>query len=278
MRLEYFAPSPEYLLLLTMHAAIEDVGEPTVEVLPAMLPNLHIRLAGACTYVFADGRRVSAPAVSLIGPTNGAYRMELSPDLRMAAVGFLPTGWLSLVRCSGGELADALIDGEDLWGRRACESVCDQLQAEALDGGHVGIVERLLSRPCRAPRHLDYVAAADRWLERSKRLSVDVLSAELDVGRRHLQRIMLECYGAPPKAVAVKYRALRAAASMAVSGRAAVADALTPFADQAHFNRDFRRFIGVTPGVFIRERTRVVAATMVGRSIAGATRPLVLWS
>ncbi len=278
MRLDYFPPSAEYGSLLTMHAAIEGVGQPTVELLPAMLPNLHIRLAGISAYVFEDGRRVPAPPVSLIGPTNSAYRMELSADLRMVAVGFLPVGWLSLVRCSASDVADDVVDGADLWGERACEIVRDRLQGMPLCGRHIGIVESLLTQSGKAHRHGVYVTATDHWLERPGELSVDMLSRELGVGRRHLQRIMLEGYGAPPKGVAMKYRALRAASWMAANGEKAFPNAVACYADQPHMNRDFRRFIGMTPGTFMRSQSGIAAATMVGRRRAGAARPLVLWS
>ena len=278
MRLEYFLPSPQYRSLLTMHAVVEDVGQPTIEVLPAMLPNLHIRLAGSSTYVFANGQRVPAPAVSLIGPTNAAYRVELSAGLRMVAIGFLPLGWMRLVRCSAADVADGLIDGADVWGAFACGLAREQLAACRLDGGHARLVEDLLSSHALDQQRLALVAKTDQWLEHSPDLSVDALSRSLGVGRRHLQRVVLEAYGAPPKALAMKYRALRAAAWMATQRPAVVTEALSGYADQPHLNRDFRRFIGMPPGAFLRDQAGVTASTLIGRHKAGARRPLALWS
>lgn len=276
--LRYFLPSPQYQPWLTIHTVLDGLQAPTLAQVPAMLPNLHIRLKGTSSYVFADGQRIEAAPVVLIGPTNAAYRVELSADATVLAAGLLPLGWLSLIRFPATELADRLIDGTDFWGEGPCALALEKLTARRIDGGHTSIVENLLSSVGRAPRNSDLVAVVDHWLEASPELSIDDLSRSLGIGRRHLQRMMLEVYGAPPKALAMKYRALRAAASMATNRQAILMDALPGYADQAHLTRDFRRFIGVPPGTFIRERASVTAGTFAGRHLAGAIRPLALWS
>jgi len=278
MFLDYFPPSPAYRRLLTMHALVRAAGQPIAALVPAMLPNLHIRLRGHSTYVFADGRRVAAPAVSLIGPTNGAYRFELSPDALIVGTGLLPLGWLTLVRCPAAALADDVVDGAAVWGPRACERACARLQETPRDGGHIRITEALLACPERRVRHLDHLRAADRWLEGARTLAVEDLRAEMGVGRRQLQRIMLDIYGVTPKGLAMKYRALRAAARLAGGGAVPIRDVLAHYADQPHLTRNFRRFLGVTPGAFLQDSAAAAAATMIGRRRAGAMRPLVLWS
>ena len=278
MHLEYFLPSPAYRAWITVHTVLDGLTQATTALLPAMLPNLHIRLSGRSSYVFADGRRVAAPAITLLGPTNTAYEVELEAGTLVAAAGLLPAGWLSLIRSPAREFADGLIDGADLWGPHPCALALEQLLACRLDGRHTRIVEELLRLPARPHEHSRFVLAADHWLEHSPDLSVDALSETLGVGRRHLQRIMLETYGAPPKALAMKYRALRVAAYLAAHEQPVLADALTGYADQPHLTRDFRRFVGVTPGAFLRDCAGITAGTFAGRHRAGASRPLVLWS
>ena len=263
-----------------MHAVIRDVRQPAVEVLPAMLGNLHIILSGTVQYHFADAPPVLAPPLSLIAPTSQAYRMALSVGTRLLAIGFLPLGWVRLVRAPALGLADRVIDGADIWGARACDTLLARLDASALDGSHIDLVEDFLRCPAWVRHDCDHACLplVDRWLERSGALSVDALGQALDVSRRHLQRLTQDCYGLPPKALAMKYRALRAAAELTVHGEAGMAQALRPYADQAHMHRDFRRFVGWTPGSFLHEHQNIAAATIAGRRAAGAVRPLVLWS
>jgi AraC-like DNA-binding protein len=278
MLLDYFPPSPAYRKLLTMHVLVQAAGRPIDARVPAMLPNLHIRLRGQTSYVFANGRRVAAPAVSLVGATNSAYRFELSPDAVIVGAGFLPLGWLALVRCPAAALSDDVTDGAAVWGPRPCERTRERLQDARRDGGHIRIMEDLLACADRKVPHLAHLRAADRWLERAPTLTVEDLRAEMDVGRRQLQRIVRDIYGAAPKVLAMKYRALRAAARLAAGDGVSIPDVLTLYADQPHLTRNFHRFIGVTPGGFLRDGAAAAAATMIGRRRAGAVRPLVLWS
>lgn len=278
MRLCYFAPSPRQRNLLTMHAVVEDLSAPAAELVPAMLANLHIRIAGTSSYVFADGRRIPAPPVSIVGPTNAAYRLEMSDDIRMAAVGFLPQGWHRLIHCPATAMADDVVDGEVVWGRQACEELRERLALTPWDGDHIGVVEDMLAGADRSAAPSAFVQAVDHWLERQRSFSVEHLCAELEIGRRQLQRLMRDHYGAPPKLIAMKYRALDAAARLVTGEAVPVRNLLSHYADQPHLIRDFQRFIGMTPGAFMRSKVPTAAATMIGRRKAGATRPLVLWS
>jgi AraC-like DNA-binding protein len=93
-----------------------------------------------------------------------------------------------------------------------------------------------------------------------------------------MRRLTLDCYGASPKTLAMKYRALRTATVLCQGNSADTDAAMRAYADQAHMIRDFRRFVGWTPAAFLRDQHNIAAATLTGRRKAGATRPLVLWS
>lgn len=280
MRLDYRIPNTALRSLLSVHALVTEVEEQQIEILPAMLPNLHIRLAGSSCYSFDDGANIEAPQVCLIGPTTSAYRVTLRPGLVMMATGFLPMGWMSLARAPACALSDTLIDGADLWGDRVVETICDQLVHARSQGCCWALLERFLMgrmRVCNDTR-LTPASGIDHWLETSPDLRIEDLAAMLDVGCRHLRRLTLDSHGASPKTLAMKYRCLRAAAVLSLKGAQGVDDVLPPFADQAHLIRDFRRFIGWTPGAFIDGGMNTAASTLRGRRAAGAARPLTLLS
>ena len=215
MILDYTVPSPAYRALLTVHLLAHTAGRQVDLLVPAMLANLHIRLRGHSTYVLPGGHRVPAPPVSLLGATNGAYRIELSADAVVAGTGFLPLGWLTLIRCPAARLSDRVIDGADVWGAHRCELARERLCEAPFGGGHGAVIEELLSCPERALPHLDHLQAIDRWLETGQGLSVEALREDLGISRRQLQRVTLDLYGAAPKVLAMKYRALSAAARLA---------------------------------------------------------------
>lgn len=281
MRLRYEKPSPSYQDWLTAHAIADSVTAPIVENFPAMLPNLHIRLSGSSSYLFENGRVVEAPQVALIGTTMTSYRILLSPGLHIVATGFLPEGCMRLIGVPAQELANLVVDGTAIWGHRAVDRLLDQLYAVRDDSAVAVQVERFLGaaarNPCRTAA-ASASAAVDHWLEHSPNLELSELRGMLDVGDRHMRRIVMESHGAAPKALAMKYRALRAAAAIAVHGSPALERAVAPYADQAHFIRDFRRFTGWTPGAFLTENRNTAAYTLAGRRQAGIVRPLALWS
>ncbi|WP_028917009.1 helix-turn-helix transcriptional regulator [Pseudoxanthomonas sp. J35] len=278
MRLDYQLPSAPLRSLVTVHAFVAEVQAPATEVLLAMLPNLHVRLAGHSRYGFGDAPARPAPRVALVGPTSEAYRIELEPGLEMLCLGLLPAGWNALLGAPAQDFADQLFDGAGLWGEQAVERLCDMLAADRDQATRIRTLERFLMLRMRPGAAAHPLAATDHWLEFSPDLSLDTLAASLDVGSRHLRRLTLEHYGASSKTLAMKYRALRVAASMASRGATAMEQALGLFADQAHLTRDFRRFVGWMPVAFMRQRQNVAAYTLAGRRQAGASRPLSLLS
>lgn len=280
MRLDYYIPSPGFRNLLTAHAVADDVRAPVLETLPAMLPNLHIRLAGTTAYAFEGGPMISAPRVTLIGPTSAAYSMVLEPGLDIVTTGLLPQGWLALVGASAAEFGDGIIDGAAIWGDRAVDRLCDRLVSACGDEARIAVLEAFLEQAMMPPTdtRLTQSMIVDHWLEYSRDLSLDALCDELGVCSRQVRRLTLDLYGASPKTLAMKYRSLRAASIMAVHGQEGLEHALHAFADQSHLIRDFRRFIGWTPIAFVRDRQNIAYATLSGRRQAGAVRPLSLLS
>lgn len=285
MRLDYYPPTPPMRSLLTMHAVVHGVDRARVEVLPAMLPNVHIRLAGDCSYQFGDAPPVAAPPVALIGPTRSAYRMAFGPGFRLLTIGLLPQGWLSLGRVPGQECADQLFAADDLWGATAVDRLLAQLHDAPLDGGHARTVEAFLCGALAEPaaQRMRQLQAVDQWLEASASLSLDELAGRLNVGGRHLRRLTEESHGMSPKALAMKYRALRLAAALSRQPEPpapghGLEQALLLYTDQSHAIRDFQRFVGWTPAAFGNAPGGTARATLAGRLRAGACRPLALLS
>jgi AraC-like DNA-binding protein len=278
LALEYALPAESLRSSLSVYAYAY-FPEHRIETLPAMLPNIHIRIAGASRYRFGEGSWIAAPAVTIIGPTTGSYQAELQPGTELLATGVLPQGWMSLIRAPGIDMSNGLIDGELLWGRRAVENLCDALSCAPDSQARTHVLNTFFAASVRGSARSPATARTiDHWLEYSPTLSLDALCAELDITARHLRRLTLDLYGMSPKTLAMKYRCLRGAAALAVHGEAGLDTALRGFADQAHLSRDFRRFIGWAPVSFARENRSIAAATFAGRLRAGATRPLVLLS
>jgi AraC-like DNA-binding protein len=128
--------------------------------------------------------------------------------------------------------------------------------AEADDRGtRFDIVERLLVWRLRDGKAADpvVVAAYQRMVATEGRVRVGSLAADLSVSRRHLSARFHEQLGMAPKAFArlLRFHAVRRRIARAPAAWADIAEECG-YADQAHLNRDFRAYAGVSPTDFVR--------------------------
>jgi len=283
MRLDYIRPSPDLGAHLSMFGHVRAAAAPAFSCVPALLPNLHVTLRGTATYRFADGRRRAAPPVAVLGATLSAFFMDVSDDYDMVCIGFLPGGWTA-AGVPADRLADEVTDAADLWSPGVAAALW-QAVAEAPDlPARRAVIEAFLRARVGSACSEDAepgggrAAAVRRWLERPGPPRLDGLADELDLSWRQVERLTRTVFGASPKLLAMKYRALRAAGALAVRGEAAMGAALDAYADQSHMIRDFRRFVGWTPRRFLNDGQALARATMQGRWDAGVRSPLALLS
>ncbi len=214
---------------------------------------IRFMLAGEGEYVFADGRRVPTARVCLLGPTMAATHFEVAGPLRVFGVSILPAGWAALSLDPANELANDACDLAARFGPE-CLAVLDELHA-AIDGaGDLeaaaavlwGFLAGIIRQPNAAKRAL--LDATDAWLANETSPRIEALQQATGLSARHLARLCNRYYGAPPKFLARKYRALRCASLLAQGDEHCAEYALDAFYDQSHFIREFKHFIGITPG------------------------------
>jgi AraC-like DNA-binding protein len=120
-----------------------------------------------------------------------------------------------------------------------------------------------------------FTRTVDAWLQSSLNPQVDELVAAAHLSRRQVERLCKRLYGCPPKLLARKYRALRAAVVLA-KGEASTAELLTQgFYDQSHCIREIKRFTGVTPTRIPGDLNELTRLTMKRTEFAGRVAPLV---
>ncbi|MGB7407607.1 MAG: AraC family transcriptional regulator, partial [Pontixanthobacter sp.] len=97
--------------------------------------------------------------------------------------------------------------------------------------------------------HADLIALTNRWLGGALDPNVEDLFAAAPYSRRQVQRLVERFFGLSPKALARKYRAVRAAMLMSLPQLSDEMDAelAEAFYDQSHMIREIRLFAGRTP-------------------------------
>ncbi|MBB6124704.1 helix-turn-helix domain-containing protein [Sphingobium subterraneum] len=269
--LRYWVP-PEHLRNFFGSVYLFTVKRPQYSDLTrADMPQLRFMLSGSGHYTFHDGREAATPKVCMVGPTMGATRFQLDSPSVVFGTSFLPLGWMALGCESADRWIDSIYDVIATHGPQF-QDMLDMMRAERDPDI---IVERLWQflesqlRPIPAGVETA-VAAIDAWLSDESSPQVDRLVAASGLSARQVARTTNRLYGAPPKLLARKYRALRCASQIVIDKKSWV-DLCEEgtFYDQPHFIREIKQFIGLTPHQLMNDPTDVARLTVQRRALTG---------
>jgi len=232
----------------------------SVQPLCAEMGNIRIMLEGGGVLHTPEGASQIVTSAYLIGPTMGAYCMEAYAGTRVFGIGIRPKGWITLCGMSAEEATDRVIDLTSFAGGLARSSIDEIRNAMSLadmglaaDRFFAGLIAK------KAPRaQSTYPEAVACWLLDSNDQSLDRLLEMMDLSRRQTDRIAKMYFGASPKYLQRKYRALRAADRIRGGATDWMTAAGGAFYDQSHFIKEFRTFIGVTPGDFLTGQAQLI--------------------
>jgi AraC-like DNA-binding protein len=128
----------------------------------------------------------------------------------------------------------------------------------------------------KASAPFEFTNRVDAWLIEEADPDVEALAASLGLSQRQLERLTKSYYGMPPKKLARKYRALRAAQLLAQGDSLDAAGLGLAFYDQSHLIREVKQFTGLTPTQLRKGASDLTRATMDGRrSLTGKVNLLV---
>ncbi len=239
----------------------------------ALLGQVQIGQGGPAVF-HMHGVAQAVPPQSIIGPTDRWSRMQAPAGFIGVGSGFTPAGWNRL----GGDetLANHVVPAGQLFGAALDGVTADGRSDAWLDALDRVLGERLAASPPADPR----ITAIDAWVVAGDRWDVDALAATLTLSRRSLERLTASTHGSTPKRLAAKYRSLQAAGRIAVGEVTDWRDAaaLGGFADQAHFIREFKRFVGMTPQAFRMQPDCFQAQLLRGSWAPGQNLSISIWA
>jgi AraC-like DNA-binding protein len=250
-------------------------------------PRLRPHVLGYCGYAeetaaFSRRRELATANAVLVVGFDGPLEVSfpaLGEDLRAAAfvsgvsdsyavvdsfgsqrgvqVDLTPLGAFMLLGRPMHELANRAVALEDVLGPEG-ERLPERLDDAAGWDARFSAVEEVLLRrfSVARPATPDVAWAWRRLVQSEGRLAVGELAAELRCSRRHLGARFGEQIGLPPKTLARLLRFGRAVRLLRAVPRPELARIATEcgYYDQAHLNRDFRDFAGMTPSAFLAAR------------------------
>lgn len=227
---------------------------------------IRFMLAGTGSYFFDNNRVVETPECCLLGPTSMATHFDVVGPMQVLGVTVLPLGWAALQVGDADAAADNAFCLEARLGEDWPAMLAHLRTIEDPDAA-VEVLWPFLRAQLKPVSEADrrFVLEADRWLADEQNPRVEALQKPINLSARQLARCCNRLYGAPPKYLARKYRALRVAQVLAREELDWTEVGGDAFYDQSHFIREIKHFIGLTP-TELRERASIVIRLSMDRA------------
>lgn len=223
------------------------------------------------------------PAFIASGPTSHCAHF-LTGRARIWGIGILPLGWARLFDAPAADHADQFFDGASTPVFAGLAPLLDRIfdgppdaAAEALRIDAF-MREHIAARP--PVEDEARIRAAHAALIDEDINAVTDFAARLGVSSRSLERLSLRAFGFSPKLLLRRQRFLRSLAQFMLDPSLTWVSTLDwHYVDQAHFVRDFKRFMGMSPSAYaaldhpvLRAAARARAAAA-GHAVQALHRP-----
>lgn len=230
-------------------ATIDVVTSDAAEV--AVPPSTHVVLGLQFRgRVHAESGPLTAAGVTGLQPRVRRYGYERGTG--SVLVRFTPTG-ASCLGVPVAELTGRSVALDALLPRARVAELDERLLEAPDDTARVAVVEDLLAgmRAVRDPLVTAALALLERGGDPDDGPLVRRLAARLRTSERQLERRFAAVVGLSPRRYASLRRFERALSSASATKRLTQVAIEAGYYDQAHFNRDFRRFVGTSPGAWL---------------------------
>lgn len=279
--MRYFAPPTALRQHVSSYYWFESRLPAFADLMRAELGQIRLVVEGAALSTYNDGHNGLGQTAMLQGPTTAPVHYRASGTLRFFGIGLLPRGWAELIGVPADLLANEMIELAAVLPGAAVATLLDRVACARGDAERIAAVnEALLVRLTQGRTGSQwFTRLTDDWLTASANPDVDWLVAQSGMSARSVERLSRRIYGATPKLLARKYRALGAAVRLGTGEAQGWADAAgDAFYDQAHFIREFRCFTGVTPARFQADTAPITRLTLTRRRLVPGLPKLTLFA
>ena len=288
--LRFALPSEALRPYVTTYYLIEahtSAAEPVIEdYLHPEWPNLRFMKPGWSSAAMGDDPLLETPGFAVTGPTTKAtnFRIGTIGDQALLpsrggnwGIGLLPLGWAKFVQVDADGYADRFTDGNADPAFESFRDLASDLTRrfhgeERNFADEVAAIEACLTGllDSKVPQEKQ-ITAINTALVDPDIGSATQLADRVGMNLRSLERLSRRAFGFPPKLLLRRQRFLRSLSQFMLDPSLKWLSTLDyQYHDQAHFVRDFKRFMGMTPGEYAKlEKPILIAAAQARMAIAG---------
>lgn len=266
---EFIAPPPEFDGCFTTFYLLDLEVEAGTRVHDYLQPEwANIRFfAGAAPIAQIGDGPVTQANFGATGPSSLPCKFKAG-SARMWGVGLLPLGWARFMDVPASQLTNIAVDGSThpAFAKFASLSnvLCDNRASDSEKLEALITQLRALMKPNRDEAKILRVHNA---LLDSTLTSVAEFASEVAMSVRTLERICLRYFGFPPKLLMRRQRFMRSLTNFMLQGPGNWTDAIDElYHDQAHFTREFREFMTMSPSEYAALDHPILSAFMEARA------------
>ncbi len=262
----FYLPAAPLRPLVTSYYVVDAPG-PLADFTHPEWGNIRFLLVGDMRFGGPDGRDMAPPSTSAVifGPTDRSRRFDSQGGLTIG-VGLTPLGWLSLIGSDASKAANEILPLGDELGTPG-EALRQILIAARDDAAMVAILDAVLMARRPGPsRHHDAIAKVQQALLEGKADQVADLANAVEMEQRTLHRVCRTVFGFSPVRLLRRQRFLRTLAKVRDALDQPIGQLIdSQYYDQAHFNRDFKAYMGMTPMAYFGSPREVMRRAAEGR-------------
>lgn len=231
-------------------------------------------LDGAAHASLVHDTPFEVPRASMTGPTSRAMHISCQRAF-LVGIGILPAGWHKFVGVDASRYADGntaldvdpVFDvfakiGRAIDGAREHAAIAEIMDRHLLDG-----LQPATAREAEIERV--HSALADPEIG-----DVAQLAETVGMHSQYLERLCRRAFGFPPKRLLRRQRFLRSLAPRLLDPRLKWSNVLDgSYHDQAHFSRDFRDFMGLSPRAYL-DMPRPISKAAIRARLEALGQPL----
>lgn len=262
----HYPPVPALEPYIRRHYVFRGAMPPDADIRDKMIAEtafIRIPLLGDWYVQGESGEWEPASGAKLFGSNTKGFPLRVVGPFLIVGCAIKPSGWKALFNRSAHLYTDRMVSLEDMWGDISIDMM-RQLRIDQSDADMIAILDNAITGQIERVG-LNYSDAQIEQFETLGRidstLRIDDAAQEIGLSVRQLERRSLESLGMTPKTFLRRCRFLDMAMTMRGFSHPSEEDlAALRYFDQSHLNREFKRFVGMTPKTFQNAYTPLMTA------------------